>query len=263
MSSNTGLRVLAGAVALAISGTVLANTTLDGTSTGDVFLNIVDATNNTSFLFDTGVSQATFNGGSSYSYSLASDPNYTAFVAAEGGTDTLDYSVFSATKGGSSGPFTVYFTSSIPVTYSANTTNISGAQNNIANFAVGASSVTSSTTNSALLTPKSRIWFLDLADRLVVRSYARSSTAEGLLSRNRIGSHARVVKFSIGDSGSFAEPGHSERPDAKCWDTHTRNSTRRETIEWIITPIGVVVASRERSVRRSIIAARETISKKK
>jgi hypothetical protein len=150
--STSRIHVLAGAVALAISGTVSANTNLDGTSTGDVFLNIVDATNNTSFLFDTGVSQASFNGGSSYSYSLASDPNYTAFVAAEGGTDTLDYSVFSATKGGSIGPFTVYFTSSIPVTYSATTTNISGAQNNIGNFAVGASNVTSSTTNSALLT---------------------------------------------------------------------------------------------------------------
>jgi hypothetical protein len=147
--SKTASKALAGAVALAISGTVLANTTLNGTSTGDVFLNIVDATNDTSFLFDTGVSEAKFKGGSTYSYSLASDPNYKAFVAAEGKKDTLDYSVFSATN--KSGVYTDYFTSSIPLSYSANTTNISGAQNNINNFLVGADTVNSTTTNSVLL----------------------------------------------------------------------------------------------------------------
>jgi hypothetical protein len=149
MYSNTGFRVLAGAAALAISGTALANTTLDATSTGDVFLNIVDATNNTSFVFDTGVSQALFNGGSSYSYSLASDPNYTAFLAAVGGTDTLDYSVLSATN--KSGVTTDYFTSSVPLPATITQTNIATGQSTIGTFVIGANSITSTTTNSASL----------------------------------------------------------------------------------------------------------------
>ena len=149
MSSTLGMKVLAGAVALAIGGVAMANTTLDGTSTGDVFVNIVDTTSSTSFLFDTGISQAAFNGGKSYSFNFASDPNYTAFVAAEGSSDSIDYSVFSATKPTSSSEI-VYFTSSIPVP-SQTSTNMATGASTIGSFLVGANSITSATTNSVNL----------------------------------------------------------------------------------------------------------------
>jgi hypothetical protein len=144
MSSNFSLKVLAGAIALALGGTAMAQTTLDGSTTGDVFLNIVDTTNNTSFIFDTGVSQAAFNGSGSYQYNLAADPNYVAFLKSG---DTLDYSVFSATK-----TYAVDFTSSItpPATLTAG--NVTSGVTAIANFLIGADSVSSTTTNSALLT---------------------------------------------------------------------------------------------------------------
>jgi len=149
MSANLGLKCIAGSVALAIGSTAMANTTLDGTSTGDVFVNVVDVTKGTSFLFDTGVSQASFNGAVTQSFNFASDPNYTAFVAAEAGGDTIDYSVFSATKPSSSSEV-VYFTSSIPVP-SQTSTNIATGASTIGSFLVGANSITSSTTNSVNL----------------------------------------------------------------------------------------------------------------
>jgi hypothetical protein len=149
MSANLGLKILTG-VALALGSTAaMANTSLNGTTTGDVFVNIVDVTNGTSFLFDTGVTQAAFNGGTNYSFNFASDANYTAFIAAEGGSDTIDYSVFSATKPTTSSEV-VYFTSSIPVP-SQTSTNIATGASTIGNFLTGANSITSSTANSVNL----------------------------------------------------------------------------------------------------------------
>jgi hypothetical protein len=149
MLADLNLRLLAGALALAIGGTAMANTTLS-TSTGDVFVNIVDTSNNTSFLFDTGVTQAAFNGGTTQSFNFASDPNYTAFLAAEGGSDNVDYSVFSATTGTIQ---TVFFTSSvsIPGQTGSSGTAITGAISAIGGFLVGANSITSSTANSVNL----------------------------------------------------------------------------------------------------------------
>jgi hypothetical protein len=149
MHADVSLRILAGAVAvLAIGNTAIANTTLNGTTTGDVFVNIVDTSNNTSFLFDTGVAQSAFNGGSTYSFNFASDPNYTAFLAAQGTSDNVDYSVFSATGGG--GSETVFFTSSIAVP-TRTATNMATAQTTIggsSGFLTNANTITSSTTNS-------------------------------------------------------------------------------------------------------------------
>jgi hypothetical protein len=146
MSANLSLKVLAG-VALALGSTAaMANTSIVP-STGDVFINIVDPTNSTSFLFDTGVSQASFNGGTTQSFSFASDPNYTAFLSAAG-SNTLDYSVFSATTG------TVYFTSSVtvPAQTGSSGTSISSAISTINNtFLAGANSITSTTSNSVNL----------------------------------------------------------------------------------------------------------------
>ena len=44
MSLNLRVKILAGAVALALGGTAMANTTLDSSTTGDVFINVVDTT---------------------------------------------------------------------------------------------------------------------------------------------------------------------------------------------------------------------------
>jgi hypothetical protein len=151
MSATIGLKVLTGAIALAIGGTALANTTLDGTSTGDVFINVVDTTNSTSFIYDTGISQAAFSGTTTYTNSFASDPNYAAFKAAEGGSDNLDFSVFSATKPTSASEV-VYFSSSITAPTTQTSVNMAGAAANIGGFLVGANSFASTTSNSALLT---------------------------------------------------------------------------------------------------------------
>jgi hypothetical protein len=151
MSAKLGFKVLTGAIALAIGGTAMANTNLDGTSTGDVFINVVDTTNGTSFVYDTGTTQAMFSGTANYSGSFASDPNYAAFKAAEGATDNLDFSVFSATKPTSSSEV-VYFSSSITAPTTQTSINMAGATANIGSFLVGANSIFSTTTNSALLT---------------------------------------------------------------------------------------------------------------
>jgi hypothetical protein len=152
MSSTLSLKLIAGAVALAVGGTALANTTLDGTTTGDLFINIVDTSNSTSFLYDTNVSQAAFDGGSSYTFNFATDPNYTAFLAAQGASDNVDYSVFSATGAGT-GTEKVFFTSSIapPSRTSGNmataATTIGGANQ----FLQNANTITSATSNSVNL----------------------------------------------------------------------------------------------------------------
>ena len=151
MSLNARTKLLAGAAAIAMSGAALANTNLDGTSVGDLFLNIVNTTNNTSFLFDTGVSQASFNGAGPYSYNLAADPNYVSFVAAGG---TLDYSVISATNIGTTNQTkdTIYFTSTIaPPAADLGHSSQAPAQTSISSFLSLANTVTSSTANSALL----------------------------------------------------------------------------------------------------------------
>jgi hypothetical protein len=158
MSVKLGTVSVAGAIALAVSGAAVANTSLDGTTTGDLFLNIVNTTNNTSFLFDTGISQASFNGAGSYSFNLGSDANYTSFIAASG---TLDYSVISATNTGATNQTrdTVDFTATVvPPTTSVTHANASEAQTVISQFLTTANAVTSSTTNSAYLTLASNYW---------------------------------------------------------------------------------------------------------
>jgi len=99
MSANFRLKVLAGAIAWHSAARRRSQTRRPTASpTGDLFLNIVDTNNNTSYFFDTGVSQASFSGTGSYSFNIASDPNYTAFEAGIAASDTVDYSVLSATK---------------------------------------------------------------------------------------------------------------------------------------------------------------------
>jgi len=147
MSSNPSFTVLAGVAALTLAGTAMANTSLDGTSTGDIFLNIVDTTNSTSFLFDTGISQSSFNGSASLSAINFGDANWTAFKTAAG-TDALNYSLVSATR--PSG-VTIFFTSQITGLGAISSGNLAQAQTLVSGFTSSSNSVTSSTTNSANL----------------------------------------------------------------------------------------------------------------
>ena len=95
MRIKNKLAILAGAVALACSGGAIAQTSAG--PNGTIFINIVDTTSGTSFLFDTGLLVSSFTGSTSYSVNLAtnsaSSAAYAAFVATEGGSDTIDYSV--------------------------------------------------------------------------------------------------------------------------------------------------------------------------
>jgi hypothetical protein len=95
MRIKNGLAILAGAVALACSGGAMAQTNTN--ANGTLFVNIVDTTNNTSFVFDTGVLLSSFSNSSTYSTNLstnsASSTAYAAFIAGEGSGDVIDYSV--------------------------------------------------------------------------------------------------------------------------------------------------------------------------
>ena len=163
MSVSFRLKALAGAVALVLGGSAMANTSIDSTTTGDVFVNVVDNTNNTSFLYDTGISQASINGGTttSYSQSLASDTNYQSFVKAEGSGDSVDYSVISATKA----------TPTATVDFSSNASpsavkgiGVSNAQVGVTSFLTQANLATSSSSNSAYLNNGSNSWGTALSE---------------------------------------------------------------------------------------------------
>jgi hypothetical protein len=153
MSLNLGTKVLAGAIAMAIGGAAMANTNLDATTTGDVFLNIVNNTNDTSFLYDTGISNANFTSSTTFSVNLQSDPNYQAFIAANG-SSPLVYSVESGLSNGSTkaNMFSVDTTGIIaPAPQNLAKNFLGGAEEAMSEFLVNANSVTSATTNSALL----------------------------------------------------------------------------------------------------------------
>jgi hypothetical protein len=156
MSISFKAKVLAGVAALAVGSSALANTNLNGSTTGDLFLNVVDTTNSTSFLFDTGISQASFNGNVSINALSFADANWTAFITGHTG-DSLLFSVMSATKTtGAPAVGTVFFTgTSVPSAVNGN--NISAVQGVVDGFATGANGIASSTTNSVLL-DNSRYW---------------------------------------------------------------------------------------------------------
>jgi hypothetical protein len=151
MSLNLGTKVLAGAIAMAIGSAAMAQTNLDATTTGDVFLNIVNTTNDTSFVYDTGISTANFTSSTTFSVNLASDPNYQTFIAASG---TLDYSVVSAVNNGPTkqNEFTIDSTGTLTPTTAAQTkANLLSAQTAISDFVANTNAVASTTKNSAFV----------------------------------------------------------------------------------------------------------------
>jgi len=138
-------KLVAGAVALAFAGSAMANVSLDGSTTGDVFLNIVDTTNNTSYLFDTGVSFASFNGNSSYSFNLSSDSILTGFL---NNSDSYYYSVAAGTNVGGN---KVDLTGNVAPTENS-ATKTGTARGAIGTFLSQAGTVASTSTTSAVLT---------------------------------------------------------------------------------------------------------------
>ena len=181
-SIRLGARALSGAAAMAMGLTATANTSLDAGSTGDLFLNVVDTSKGSSFLYDTGIAQANFNGAQSIApINLTTDVNYQTFVAAQGAADTLTYSVVSATKIGATA--TVLFTASSdlagnPVPSPVVGISLSQAQTAVSgSFLFQANQAASTTMNSAYLTG-SLIWWGDPANEgtfdtnLYIRDYA-------------------------------------------------------------------------------------------
>jgi len=143
MISSFRIKLLAGAVALALAGPSMANTTLNATTTGDVFLNVIDTTNNTSFLFDTNVSQAAFNANGSYSFDITS-----ALSSFLNTTDSFLYSVVSATKSGLNSVFDITGTTTPDII--SNSNNNQG-QAPISLFLTAANAVTTASTTSVVL----------------------------------------------------------------------------------------------------------------
>jgi hypothetical protein len=99
MSIKTSLQAVAGVVALAVAGSAFAVTT--GDTNGTIFLNINDTKDNTSFIFDTGVSATTFTGTSGLSYDFHTDANYLAFESSITDPSFVEYSVIAGFGDGS------------------------------------------------------------------------------------------------------------------------------------------------------------------
>jgi hypothetical protein len=98
MQASKGLKMLAGAVALAISGSVFAGT-VDTSTTPDLVLNITDLKTGASYQYDTGLSVATFNNSTGVQSFTLSGTNYANFEASIGSGDTVTYSVVGALSG--------------------------------------------------------------------------------------------------------------------------------------------------------------------
>jgi hypothetical protein len=147
MQLKSAIAAAIGVAALAIGGTAMAQTNLDAVA-GDVFLNIVNTTTQTSFLYDTGITQAEFGSGNgSYSLGLSGNSTYQQFVTAAGGSLTgsnIDYSVFSVTNN-SSGPV-ILFSSNSPLSSNANATTVAQAAGDLGGFLTGANANNTATT---------------------------------------------------------------------------------------------------------------------
>ncbi len=151
MKASLKLKALVGGALLFAAGSAFANTALDA-GAGSIFVNLWDQTNGTSFIYDTGLNQSTFNGStSSVNVNLASDPNWTAFVAGitgglTGTSDTITYNVVAV------GLNTVFTTGGATPSGVFNS-KLNQADGNGATLVSEANSISSTTTNSAYATP--------------------------------------------------------------------------------------------------------------
>jgi hypothetical protein len=138
-------------MALAVASGAMANTNIDATTTGDLFLNIVDTNTNTSYLFDTGISFTSFNGNGTYSFDLTSDANLTSFL---NGTDTFYYSVVGGFQTGGN---TVDITGNV-APFAITATKSGNARAAIGSFLSTANGVASGSTTSAVMNTAALAW---------------------------------------------------------------------------------------------------------
>jgi hypothetical protein len=103
MQLKSSMKMLAGAVALALSSQVLAQNVAGN---GDIYLAIDDTTSNSEFLYDTGVSASSFAGGATTPVDLtaANPAGFSSFLSSLASgttlgntTDSIQYSVFAGT----------------------------------------------------------------------------------------------------------------------------------------------------------------------
>ncbi|HWY26115.1 MAG TPA: VPLPA-CTERM sorting domain-containing protein [Nevskia sp.] len=96
MKASVRFKALFAALTLSAVGSAFADTSLD-TTNGSIVLNVVDTTNNTSFLFDTGLKISTW-ADTNYSFDLSGDSNFAAFLAGRAGSgDALSYDLIAVT----------------------------------------------------------------------------------------------------------------------------------------------------------------------
>lgn len=148
MISSFRIKLLAGAVAMALAAPSMANTNLNSTA-GDVFLNVIDTSNNTSFLFDTQVSQANFNPNSPLNFDITS-----ALSSFLNSNDSFSYSVVSLTKVGLNSVFDITGVTTPVVVSNSNNNTAAGAINQ---FFLNANAVSSASPTSAVL-PAAQSW---------------------------------------------------------------------------------------------------------
>lgn len=134
--------------ALAIGGAAHANTSINESTTGSLILNVVDSVSGLSFVFDTGLSQSTFDQNAFYQFNVTSDANYQAFTAGAGSNQLL-YNIISADNQ-NPGATTEDNALSTIVNFSGTTrnTNLNNAMTYAENYAVALNSFSTPSTNS-------------------------------------------------------------------------------------------------------------------
>jgi hypothetical protein len=223
MQLKSAIAAAIGVAALAIGGTAMAQTNLDAVA-GDVFLNIVDTNNNTSFLYDTGITQAQFGSGTgSYSLGLSGNSTYQQFVTAAGGSLTgagIDYSVYSVTNN-SSGPV-ILFTSNSPLAgTAANANTVAQATAALTGFLPGANANNTATTPL----PGSAI--------LGVNNYFGQGSVEGVLQTNLLASGG-TDNAAIGTALTFYDT------SAGAGRIATYNGVTTEPSTWNLSSAGLL-----------------------
>jgi hypothetical protein len=176
-------------------------------------LNIVNTTNDTSFLYDTGISNANFTSTTSFSVNLASDPNYQTFIAASG---TLDYSVVSVVNDGpKSNAFTIDSTGTLAPNALLQKANLSQAQTSVSAFLANANSVASTTTNSAFLSGTATVGALSGS-----QAFWGGASAEGELSNNvfNLGDPPYGDSTALGTAMSFYQVNVNGSTVLGTWD---------------------------------------------
>jgi hypothetical protein len=162
MKLNLTSKLLAGALVLAASGSVFANTNLADGQTGNssIFLNVVDLTAGTDYVLDLSAIDAsnhfnTFNAAGAQSISLANDANWTAFKATTG-SDEVQYNVIGANTIGQTPGNGALITSTAPTGTSSGsvgfTTNAQIRNNSVDNYIHAVNGSTTASTQSLFVT---------------------------------------------------------------------------------------------------------------